>query len=1019
MMQTQKPIQRHQHLFDDAGRQDFENLLHAIETIAALLPDKVALIDQGTSYTYRMLNEQANQLAYYLRGIGVSQKSSVAVCLRQSAQRVIAFLAVMKTGAPYLPIDGQFPESRIKLMVEDAGVDLMLTEKHYWYKVDGFARVSLAVDGLPVDIELTKLPTANQKENVSANACAYIIYTSGSSGRPKGVMISHAALWHFVSRQADVLGISTSSRTLQFASPSFDAAVIDMWVPLSRGATVLLYPDNKIVGAPLLDFIVMNEVDILPLLPPAVLASLPSDRPVGRLRTIAIGGEAATENTIRNWYKRVRLINSYGPTEATVAVSNYTFMEEPNPRIIGTVLPGNVLRVVDGAGRELAADEVGELLVSGPQLALGYINRPQEMAASFIRIPGKNGEAGEELFYRTGDRAKRRQDGLLEYAGREDEQVKIRGYRIELGEIEHGMAQLPQVAKVAVKVHKPEKGLSRLVAFVQPVTGEGIASFSDIRAKLQQLMPSYMLPDKIVTVENLPLNHAGKVDKEQLLLPELEDSGKRTAIQKTANLTEQVQLIWRDLLGLEDVPLHADFFDLGGHSLLLAQLHMQLPEMVQARIALPELYTFTTIQSFVEEVERRLGEVEISQKVRALQVEQELLNDSELPFDFTVTELPDAALLASPKRIFLTGVTGFVGSHLLDELLRNHPQAKIHCLVRAVDLPAAWGRIKETFQKYNLAWQEGDLERVVPHVGDLARAGLGLAKDEYEGLLDCIDVIYHSGSSVSYVQPYQLIKKPNIDGLHHMLHLAVTRRVKHLVLLSSMGVFSWGRPFTGKTWMYEDDPIEQNLPAVCRDLGYIKSKWVMESIAEKARRKGLPIINFRLGFAVCHGTSGATVKNQWWGALMRSCAELKSFPLVMGLKDELTTVDYMCKAIVHIGRKPEAVGQNFHLSPLPENDVSLTDFCAKMNEYFNLGLTGMEYHQWLKQWRHQAELPIYPLLSLFTEDVHEGKCLVEAYENTYYYDRSNTRRMLADIQLEPPVFNKEVMHPYLKFLGIV
>jgi thioester reductase-like protein len=192
----------------------------------------------------------------------------------------------------------------------------------------------------------------------------------------------------------------------------------------------------------------------------------------------------------------------------------------------------------------------------------------------------------------------------------------------------------------------------------------------------------------------------------------------------------------------------------------------------------------------------------------------------------------------------------------------------------------------------------------------------------------------------------------------------------------------------------------------------------MESIAEKAKAKGLPIINFRLGFAVCHSTSGATVMNQWWGALIRSCVQLKSFPLVMGLKDELTTVDYMCKAIMHISQKKEAVGLNFHLSPLAENDVSLTDFCSKMNEYYSTDLEGMEYHQWLNQWKYDSKLPIYPLLSLFTEDVHEGKSLVEAYENTYYYDRSNTKHFLEDSDLAPPVFDKKLMTPYLEFMGV-
>jgi len=1020
-MQTRKPISRTNMPIGQTEELAHEaNLVERLELLAQQAPDAIALVDGEETYTYRALNQKANQLAYYLKGIGLTRHSRAAVCLGQSAQRVITFLAVWKTGAAYVPIDGLLPESRIKLMVEDAAADIMLSEQRFWAKVNGLARVTVLIDQLPPAIKLAELPIANLKPDLMPESCAYIIFTSGSSGRPKGVMISHASLFHFVVQQALLLELNAKSKTLQFASPSFDAAVIDTWVPLSQGATVVLYPDNKIVGAPLLDFILAQAIDTVPLLPPAVLASLPQNRPIGNLHTIAIGGEAATENTIRHWHKRLRLINSYGPTEATVAVSNYRFADEPNPRIIGSALPGNRLYVLDAAEQEVPIGGVGELFIGGPQLALGYVNRKEETATAFINKPAHLAEEVEDndRLYRTGDRVKRRQDGLLEYVGREDEQVKIRGYRIELAEVEHNLAKLPQIARAAVKVNRPAQGMPSLVAFVQPFANGNMGSLTDIKTKLQQLMPAYMVPDKVITLASLPLNHAGKVDKEQLQLPQMEEQQVKPK-RVYASLLLQVQEIWKDVLGLDDVPLDVDFFDLGGHSLLLAKLHVQLPELVRARMALPELYTYTTIQKFVEEVEKRLKAVDVSQKIKAEQLVEELLEDSELPFDFSIGEVPDASILANPQHIFLTGVTGFVGSHLLEELLQHHPDAMIHCLVRAETVADAWGRIAATFAKFKLPWEQQKMARVLLYTGDLSLPHFGMADAVYENLLQIIDVIYHSGSSVSYVQPYAMIKKPNIDGLHHILHLAVNRKVKYLVLLSSMGVFSWGRPFTGKTWMYEDDPIEQNLPAVSRDLGYIKSKWVMENTASKAKAKGLPIINFRLGFAVCHSTSGATVKNQWWGALMRTCAALKSFPLVMGLKDELTTVDYMCKAIAHIAKKTEAVGQNFHLSPLPENDVSLTDFCAKMNEYFGLELEGMEYHQWLDQWRYNAELPIYPLLSLFTDDVHEGKCLVEAYENTYYYDRTNTQRLLADANLKPPAFDREVMLPYLQFLGIL
>lgn len=998
----------------------FKNVVRKLEETSRKYPDKLALIDDTENVTYKEFHERSNQLAHYLKSQGVQQGGIVGVCIPQSVNRIIAFLAILKTGAAYLPIDAELPQTRIQMMIEDANIDLMLTVELYLNKVYNDISQSIALDSLFQNQEYKNITEEDLSTIILPENAAYIIYTSGSTGLPKGVAIGHQSFYNFIKSQAKVLGLSSENKTLQFASPSFDAAIIDIWTPLIKGATVYLYPNNKIVGEPLLDFIVKNDIDTIPLLPPMVLASLPLNKPIGNLKTIAIGGEACSENTIKSWYKKINLINSYGPTEATVAVTNYKFKNEPNPRIIGSAMSFANLFILDENLKRVENGITGELYIGGSQLALGYLNRPEDTEKAFIKTPQWLLEdlKGNKILYKTGDLVLKRPDGNLEFYGRKDDQVKIRGYRIELAEIEHNMAKLPQISKAAIKVQKKENGLPVLIAFVQlmSVYDEEAQSLQNIRAKLQQVMPVYMLPDKIIVVDKMPLTHAGKIDKLLLEIPENQIKNN-VPKWKEDNLSEIVKHIWKDLLSIEEVNDEDDFFNLGGHSLLLAQLHVLLPEPVRNRISLPELYIFTTIKTFVKEVEKRMQETEISQKNKSKLMIDELVRDSELHIDFNIKEIPDPVVLSNPERIFLTGVTGFVGSHLLEELMLN-TTAKVYCLVRASSPEDGLDRIKDTFAKFKLSWPSDYNNRVVSMTGDLSLPHFGMNTDDYEFITEQIQVIYHSGSSVSYVQPYPLIKKSNIDGLHHVIDLAVTKKVKYLVLLSSMGVFSWGRPFTKKTWMYEDDAIDQNMAAVSRDLGYIKSKWVMESIAEKAKAKGLPIINFRLGFAVCHSTSGATVMNQWWGALIRSCVALKSFPLVMGLKDELTTVDYMCKAISHISKKKEAVGLNFHLSPLAENDVSLTDFCSKMNEYYNTNLEGMEYHQWLNQWKHDNNLPIYPLLSLFTEDIHEGKSLVEAYENTYYYDRSNTRQFLADADLTPPVFDKKLMTPYLEFMGI-
>ncbi|OXA88942.1 thioester reductase [Flavobacterium hercynium] len=997
------------------------SIVKQIEKIAHDNPYKLAIVDNGEKITYKDLNARANQLARYLQTQGIKQEGKVGVCLPQSADRIIAFLAILKLGAAYLPIDGELPQIRMHLMVTDSKIDLLLTTNKYLEKLGNNEIKSIALDLLFQDDGYKKITAGNITLEILPQNPAYIIYTSGSTGTPKGVVIANQSFYNFVQEQAEVLDLSFDSITLQFASPSFDAAVIDIWTPLIKGASIYLYPNNKIVGEPLLEFITAHNIDTVPLMPPMVLASLPLNKPIGNLKTIAIGGEACSESIVKSWYKKIRLINSYGPTEATVAVSNYEFKEETNPRIIGSAMSNVKLLILDENLKPVTKGIIGELYIGGSQLALGYLNRPDDTKKAFIEAPEwfLDQLKGNKIIYKSGDMVLERPDGNLEFYGRKDDQVKIRGYRIELAEIEHNMAKLPQIVKTAVKVQKKENGLPMLIAFIQlaAIHDDEVKSLQSIKTKLQQIMPLYMLPDKIIIVDKMPLTHAGKIDKALLEIPENQVKNSKLPKWKEDNLNEVVKHIWRELLSIENIRDEDDFFDLGGHSLLLAQLHVLLPEPVRNKITLPELYIFTTISAFVKEIDKRMHETEISQKTKAQIMIKELIEDSELHIDFSINEIPDTAILNNPKNIFLTGVTGFVGSHLLEELLR-HTSAKIYCLVRASSAADGLERIKSTFAKFKLSWSVSYDSRIMAIIGDLSLYRFGIENLAYHFIANEIDVIYHSGSSVSYVQPYPLIKKSNIDGLHNIIDLAVTSKIKFLVLLSSMGVFSWGRPFTKKTWMYEDDAIEQNMAAVSRDLGYIKSKWVMESIAEKAKAKGLPIINFRLGFAVCHGTSGATVMNQWWGALIRSCIQLKSFPLVMGLKDELTTVDYMCKAIMHISKKKEAVGLNFHLSPLAENDVSLTDFCAKMNEYYGMNLKGIEYHQWLNRWKYDNNVPIYPLLSLFTEDVHEGKSLVEAYENTYYYDRTNTKQFLEDTDLTPPVFDEKLMTPYLKFMGV-
>ena len=1005
-------LEQHQH----------KNVVTIFKAVNQQFPEKIALISETKSLSYEDLNFLSDELARHLISLGVNHGASIAVCMPQSVERIVAFLAVLKIGSAYVPIDGQLPENRIKMMIEDSQSEIIITESTFLNKCSEIAIKIVNLDNLNIKPDEQNMEIINP-EDISPLQTAYIIYTSGSTGTPKGVQIHHEAFCHFVQSFTTLWGFSSKDRTLQFSSIGFDVSIIDIWIPLLTGATVILYPDNKIIGKPLLDFIIDHKIDTVPYLPPAVLSTLPTDLPIGALHTLSIAGEAPSEQTVKNWCNRVRLINVYGPTETTVSVVSHQFqIEDNNPHLIGKPLKSAQVYILDKNLEQVNPGITGEIYIGGNQLAKGYINRPAETAEAFIEAPewlkAIHGEAYR--LYKSGDRAFWREDGHIEFVGRLDDQVKLRGFRIELKEVEHHIGQLAQVANAAVKVHRPEHGSPILIAFIELYDDDKKQVTQEhIRGRLKQSLPTYMLPEKIVLYDKLPLTLTGKIDKSKLHIPVQRVVKKAKEKVDASDLKQEMTEIWMDLLNLEEIDGNDDFFELGGHSLMLAQMHDRLPLNIQKKVSLPELYRFPTINLFVQEAQNRLTQNEATQQQKARLVEEQLIKDAQLPFDFTITEQPDPQVLANPSMIFLTGVTGFVGSHFLEELIPKNPNATIYCLVRAESEKLGIERIKSTFLKFKLVWKSTYEEKIKIVLGDLTKPHLGIPDTTYLELQKNIEVIYHMGSDVSYVQPYEHIKKPNVDGMANILHLAVHGKTKFLIISSSMGVYSWGRSFTGKTWMTEDEPIEQNLPAVCRDMGYIRSKWVMESMASKARERGLPLINFRLGFVVCHGETGATPLNQWWSSLMRSCIELKAFPYVMGLKDEVVTVDYVCKAIAHISQHKDAVGLNFNLNPLPEHDLSLTDFCVRITDYCGLDMKGLDFQNWFEQWRRNQELPLYSLLYLFTDDVHEGKTLVEAYENTYYFKSNNTERFLKDTDIRPAIFNKQVMEAYLRFMKMI
>jgi len=580
-----------------ANRHSFYELF---EARAAQSPDNTALIFAGQAIGYGDLAERSRQLAIYLQAQGVGPDCLVAVCMERSADMVVAVLGILAAGAAYLPIDPHNAEDRIRYMLSDGKVGLLLTQARLHTYLGEIAADcdcrTLAVDdpdwrnGLPRDAEL--------KREVGPEHPAYVIYTSGSTGKPKGVVIAHRSLLNLCHALTETYGITERDRMLQFASLSFDMSVEEIFPYLLAGAGIVIREDADIEVDNFYRVVVDNGVSMLNLPPQfftaiAALEPARQQRLFEQLRLIVFGGEALPETTLKALQdKGILIFNGYGPTEYTV---NATLAELSGSQTLTIGRPiANTRLYVLGKHLELQPIGVaGELHIAGEGLALGYLNNPELTAEKFIDNPYAPGK-----LYKTGDVARWLPDGNIAYLGRTDHQVKIRGFRVELGEIENALAALPGVQSAAAVVAG-----GRLVAYYT-ADAAGIDA-EGLREPLRRCLPDYMLPAGFFHLDSLPLTANGKIDRKRLEQMPLDfDAGADYAEPQT-QLERQLARIWEDLLDLKRVGLNDNFFDLGGHSLLSIQLvHEINRQLPSAQIGVTDIIQCPTVR----ELAGRIGD---------------------------------------------------------------------------------------------------------------------------------------------------------------------------------------------------------------------------------------------------------------------------------------------------------------------------------------------------------------------------------------------------------------------------
>jgi len=910
---------------------------------ARLTPDRIALVGQDRSLTYRELDEQTMALAARLRAqITDGPGAHVAIYLPRSVDMVLAIIAVLRAGFCYIPLDPAYPRERLGFIVADAQVAALLARRDMQASLPEADALTIFIDDAR-DSDSGVVPDLPARVR-PADGPAYTIYTSGSTGTPKGVQVLHRNVVNLLDSMRKTPGMAPDDVLLAVTSPSFDIAVLEMLLPLMVGARSVIASVADITdGARLAALLDEHHVTVMQATP-STWHLLVESGWSGRAGLRAqCAGESFPPVLAESLMTRCAEVwNMYGPTETTIysTIHRVTVEDLRAGSIpIGRPIQNTSAYVLDRALNPVPVGVLGELCLGGDGVAWGYLGRPELTAKSFVVAPF----APQSRLYRTGDLVRRRADGILEFEGRLDHQVKVRGYRIELGDIEAHLGQHPDVGRCAAAVREDVLGEKVIMAYLELARHDEPAtppSAAELRAWLRERLPDYMIPGRIVVLAELPLTPNGKIDRNRL--PEVTTDGGDLEVPPATTgyvaprdeTEERLVEIWKDVLGQSTIGVEDSFFDLGGHSLLATKLIFRIRAAFDVDLPLQVLFEG---QSTVARLAVLVSGGAAEPGAQSGDVQRlDLATEAILSPGVRPAAGAPVHSVAHPQHVFLTGATGFLGSFLLAELLAT-TDASVFCLVRADSPSEGKDRILEIMASYLIS-NPAHADRIIPVLGSLDRAHIGLSRAEWYHLSQMVDVIYHCGAEVNFLKKYHALKPANVSGTEEILRLACDGPVKPVHFVSTTYVFDRFSYPSGIEFTEETPPIH-NLQ---HTLGYTQSKWVSEQMVFEAGRRGVPIYVYRAGRVAGHSLTGACQTYDFLWRALKVGLEIKAAP-VMDMVLDITPVDYVVRAIVHLSRQPALQGKAFHLvtkNPVQESD--LVDWVEK----FGYSAERLSFDQW-------------------------------------------------------------------------
>jgi amino acid adenylation domain-containing protein/thioester reductase-like protein/non-ribosomal peptide synthase protein (TIGR01720 family) len=927
-------------------------------------PANLAIVFQNRKLTYRELNGKANQLARVLRNQGVGPDSIIGIMMERSPEYIISILGILKAGGACLPLDPEYPKQRVTAMLNDSGATILLTSETILQskELSLTARVIFGdqIPEFPGQDSEKNLPGLSKPDNL-----VYVIYTSGSTGQPKGVMLEHRNLVNLISFEFAKTGIDFEGKVLQFANICFDVSFQEIFSTLLGGGELhLISQELKKELGQLFDYINDQKLKII-FLPTALFKIVSNEGfylqklPKTVEHIITAGEQLIVTGQFQRWLQenKVTLHNHYGPSETHVVTVLSLKPGETIPEIppIGIPISNTQIYILDENLMVQPVGVAGELYIAGDNLGRGYLNRPDLTAERFVPNPFvisdddisdfgfqisefKNPQSAiynpqwdtpqlkvlHSRMYRTGDLARWMPDGNIEFLGRLDQQVKIRGFRIELGEIESQILKYELIKEAVVVAREDGSGNKYLCAYVVCDQEQDLTEFIvELKEYLANNLPAYMMPSYFIRLRKMPLTSNGKIHYRALPEPQLSLT-LGEYVPPGNEIEQKMAEIWASVLEVEKVGIHDNFFDIGGTSLNIFKV-LAGAYRYNWDIAVQDFFRYPTIK-------------QLSDKIDGSMVS--CINNDEIENDNLATvlkkyEVKDVYVSGRKnnyKNVLLTGATGFLGSHLLNELLQS-TQVNIYCLVRGNNKNEATKRLNDNLDFYFFGKYSNPVSnRIIVINGDITLEKFGLTEAAYHDLAGKIDNIIHAAAVAKNFGFYSEFERANVLGTKNAIDFSLVSR-KKMDYISSLGIV--GRPKRKENmeimrYTENDFYIGQNYlfnP-------YIRSKFEAENLVFKAIKAGLSASIYRVGILSGRYSDGffqMNINENTFYSILKTMIELGVISQAKSdAHIDITPVDCCSKAIVELSRMEESAGKVFHL--INNNILRAKDLLKVFNE---------------------------------------------------------------------------------------